>query len=584
MWALSATATEVTLNAPGVPRGFADTLRGASLSIATAGRDDTTPQDLLAAAKADYARLIGVLYAAGHYSSTLTITVDGREAAAITPLSAPDRIERITLDVTPRQAFTFSRAVVAPQAPGTRLPEGFAPGATARGDLIAAAARAGVDGWRAQGHAKADIAGRMITADHRDATLEARVTLDPGPRLTFGDLLIDPQGQPGRVRPGRIRAIAGLPTGAVFDPEKAKRAADRLRRSGAFRSVALREADAPRPDGALDFQVQVVDAKRRRVGAGAELSSLGGLMLSGFWLHRNLLGGAERLRLDAEVAGIGGESGGMDFSLGARLERPATFTPDTSLFTQARLESVDEPDYKERNAQVGAGLSHIFSKTLSGEAGIAYRLSDIEDDLGARQVQHLLVPASLTLDKRDDPLDAKAGHYLSVETTPFVGLDTSSGLRLFADARVYRSFGAGNGVTLAGRAQLGSLGFAPIIDVPPEMLFYSGGAGTVRGQGYRTLGVSLPGVGEVGGRSFMAFTAEIRADVWRNLQAVAFADTGFIGEDALGGGIGRWHSGAGIGGRYKTSVGPLRVDLATPVDGDDMGSTLELYIGIGQAF
>jgi translocation and assembly module TamA len=65
---------------------------------------------------------------------------------------------------------------------------------------------------------------------------------------------------------------------------------------------------------------------------------------------------------------------------------------------------------------------------------------------------------------------------------------------------------------------------------------------------------------------------------------VAFADTGFVGEDALGTGSGQWHSGAGFGARYFTAVGPIRFDVATPIDGDDAGSQLELYIGIGQAF
>jgi translocation and assembly module TamA len=115
------------------------------------------------------------------------------------------------------------------------------------------------------------------------------------------------------------------------------------------------------------------------------------------------------------------------------------------------------------------------------------------------------------------------------------------------------------------------------------MLFYSGGAGTVRGQAYQSLGVDLsPGV-TIGGRAFMAFSGELRANVAKSIQAVTFADTGYVAQDALGTGQGEWHSGAGIGGRYMTGVGPIRVDLATPLDGD-AGKKFELYIGIGQAF
>jgi translocation and assembly module TamA len=387
-----------------------------------------------------------------------------------------------------------------------------------------------------------------------------------------------------RVRPDRIRAIAGLPRGETFSPQALERAAERLRRSGAFSSVALREAEAPGPAGRLDIRAAVTDAKPRRIGFGAELASLEGVTLTGFWLHRNLLGGAERFRVDGRIGGIGGESGGIDYALSSRFERPATFTPDTGLYLEARLKQEDEPDYRERSAQLEGGLTHVFSERLKGEAGLAYRYAEIDDDLGSRTLQHVLVPLELTWDSRDDTLDATDGWYLDLEATPFVGLDRSAaGARAYADARGYLAFGKEEGLVLAGRAQLGTVAGAKIAEIPAEMLFYSGGAGTVRGQPFQSLAVDLGGGRRVGGRSFMAFSGELRADVGERLGLVAFADTGFVGQDSLGTDNGSWHSGAGFGVRYDTGVGPIRLDIATPLDGDP-GEDFELYIGIGQAF
>jgi translocation and assembly module TamA len=121
------------------------------------------------------------------------------------------------------------------------------------------------------------------------------------------------------------------------------------------------------------------------------------------------------------------------------------------------------------------------------------------------------------------------------------------------------------------------------IDLPADTLFWSGGAGTVRGQGYQNLGVDLAPNITVGGRSFLGLSGEIRAMITDSIQGVAFADAGFIGEDATGSGRSDWHGGAGLGARYFTAVGPIRVDLATPLD-DGAGSQFEIYIGIGQAF
>ena len=66
---------------------------------------------------------------------------------------------------------------------------------------------------------------------------------------------------------------------------------------------------------------------------------------------------------------------------------------------------------------------------------------------------------------------------------------------------------------------------------------------------------------------------------------VGFADAGYIGRESVpNGSDGEWHSGAGLGLRYATGIGPIRVDLALPVTGPEDETGLQFYIGIGQAF
>ncbi len=577
-----ALGVEAAVQVRGAPQELAEDLSRSSLVVETADAEDATAQDILAAARADYARMVGALYDLGYYGGVVSIRVDGREAAEISPIAGPSRIGRVDVIVQPGSPFTFSTARVAPVAPGTELPEGFVAGQPAKAGLIGGAAEAGVTGWREAGHAKARVSDQSITANHRNSTLAADIRLAPGPRLRFGDLVVT---RPSAVRANRIREIAGLPTGQVFSPEELEDASRRLRRTGAFRSVVLNEAAVPNPDATLDIRAEVVDAKPRRIGFGAEIASLEGLTLSGFWLHRNLLGGAERLRLEGEVGGIGGDSGGIDYRFLARFERPATFTPDTTLFLEARAEDLDEEEYRERLFRIGGGVSHIFSENLEGELGIAYQYSDIDDDLGSRTNELLLLPGRLTFDNRDDALDATEGFYVGLEATPFLALDAGDpAFRLYADARTYVGFGEEDRIVLAGRTQIGSVTGASLVDVPPDMLFFSGGSNTVRGQSYQSLGVDLGGGNTSGGRSFLALSGEIRAKVADNWQVVGFADTGFVGRDSFGTGNGDWHSGAGFGIRYDTGIGPIRFDVATPVGGSDAGKDFEFYIGIGQAF
>ena len=581
LWATLASASQVILQLPPDAQGLDGHLRAASLSIETAAQDDATPQDIMAAARADYGRLTAALYQVGHYSGVISILVDGREAASISPLAEARAVSQIVIQVAPGPLFTFAEATVTPLAPNTELPEGFAAGRPAFSGFIGDAARASVLSWREAGHAKADIRDQGLTANHRNAQLSARITIDPGPRLRFGNLIVT---NPGNVRPERVGEIAGLPTGEVYSPEDLQRASQRLRRTGAFSSVVLEDAETIRPVNTLDVNATLADAPPRRIGFGAELSSLEGLTLSGFWLHRNLFGGAERLRLDAEVAGIGGESGGIDYSVGFRYDRPATFTPDTSLFFSGRLEQLDEPDFRERSGRIGGGVAHIFSDKLDGELGIAYQFTDIRDAFGSRELSHILLPSRLTYDSRDVELNATEGAFAEVEFMPFVGLDNdAAGARIFLDVRSYVSLTEDNRFVFATRGQIGSVAGARAFEVPPGLLFFSGGAGTVRGQDFKSLGIPfLPGL-QIGGRSFAAISAELRANITGPWGAVGFVDYAVIGQGSFFDGFPDDHAGAGVGVRYDTGLGPSRVDIATPI-GSNAGENFELYVGIGQAF
>jgi translocation and assembly module TamA len=555
----------------------------ATSTLFSARRDGRTdPQDLISAALADYAGLVEVLYGAGHYGGTVSIRIDGQEAARIPPLSPPPRIEQVEITIDPGPRFRFGEVGIAPRAPGSALPEDARRGKPARAAALRGAIRQAVGDWRATGHAKTRIAAQQVTADHPSARLSARIRLAPGPRLRFGRLVVTPGSA---VRAERIRAIAGLPEGTVFTPDAVETAAKRLRSTGAFRSVVLREADAPRADDRLDITATVVDEKPRRIGAGAELSSLEGLRLSSYWVHRNLMGGAERLRLEGAIGGIGGESGGADIELGVRLDKPAILGPDTGLFLHADAEDLHEPEYTTREVSLGGGITRRFSDTLSGELGLDVSYSEVNDALGRRNFTLVSLPGTLLWDRRDDTLSPKAGTYLSLAAEPFVRVSGGSGAgaRLVADARAYRAFGARDRTVLAGRLQLGTVVGPALDDTPPRMQFYSGGGGTVRGQPYQSLGVPQAGGGQTGGRSFAGVSAELRLGLSGKIGVVGFADAGYIGADGSFAGSGDWHAGAGLGLRYDTPVGPLRLDLAAPVEGRT-GDGMQIYIGIGQAF
>ena len=574
----AAALERAALIAPDAPAELIQALSKASLVLAAHRDSSSNPQDIIAAARADYARMVGILYAHGRYSGTVHIRVDGREAASMSPLDMPEQISQVEISIVPGPVFHLGTARIAPLPDGTELPAAFTPGRIAGSGIIEEAARAGIAAWRDAGHAWAEIGGRTITANHARQELDVALSALPGPRLRFGQLLPDAGSA---VRTARIRSIAGLPVGDTYSPAALDAAAARLQRTGAFRSVTLREAGQAAPDGALDIHARLTDAPPRRFGFGSEYSTTDGVSVSGYWLHRNLLGGAERLRVDGEVAGIAGQTGGADLIFGARYTRPATPRPDIGLFVEFSFERLDEQDFLATQYGAAVGLERVLSDTLTASIAIEWQHGRVEEASLTERLDVVSLPIMVTLDRRDRKLDASHGEFLQAELRPFSGFgDTSSGIRMHADARIYRQ--PTESLVLAGRLQLGAVSGPSVATAPVDYLFYSGGTGTVRGQAYQSLGIDLGGGRRRGGRSFLAASTEVRTALSGPFGLAAFADAGYVGQDALPGREGDWHGGAGLGLRYETGVGPMRLDAGFPAGGGGAGT--KFYIGLGQAF
>ncbi|MEM6408218.1 MAG: autotransporter assembly complex family protein [Pseudomonadota bacterium] len=556
-------------------------LESASLLASLSAQDAPRAPEVLAAAQADYARLIGALYAQGYFAPIINIRVDGREAAEISPLATLSRVGRVDIRVVAGRKFTFGTAAIGPLPPSAEVLSAYRPGQPATTGAIQDAVDAAVSDWRDAGHAKATLGQQQITARHREGRLDSQLQMAPGPVLRFGELRISGNND---VRTERIRDIAGLPTGQVFSPAELDRVTTRLRRTGAFKVAAVSEAKTLAADGALPIDLQITEEQPRSFGFGAELSTSEGVALSGFWLHRNLLGGAERLRFDASIEGIGGQTGGVDYLLGTRFTRPATFNEDTDFYALAELERLDEEEFTVDRFNIEAGITRYASPKRTFEFGIGLQHARTQDAFGDRRYTILTLPASAKFDDRDNQLDATEGTFALLSLTPFAAIEgTKSGLRTYADLRGYETFG--ERVTLAARLQLGSVFGPELAEAPTDFLFYSGGGGTVRGQDYQSLGVTLPSGREVGGRSFLGLSGEVRVKTTESLSVVGFYDAGYIGEETFpDGSSGEWHTGAGLGVRYDTGIGPLRVDLGLPLSGPGDNSGFELYIGIGQAF
>lgn len=569
-------------------------LKGASNLWADRESPASGAAGLLAKARGDYGRLLGALYNLGYYGGVISITVNGREASGLAPDTTLNDPILVGVRVDPGNPFSFGALSVANRAPANVAPDdevespeeaGFVTGQPARATIVSTAEQRLVNAWRQLGYPFAEVARRDVVADHATTTLEVDMAVAPGPHAHIGPISVTGAQD---MNPDFIVRQTGLVPGQEYDPDDIAKARERLARLQVFRSLRLEAASAVTADGLLPYDIIVQEQALRRFGVGATYSTLDGLGVEGFWLHRNLFGEAERLRLDAKIAGIGFpiDTAEFDYAFGGTFTKPGILTPDTDFIASISAARTVLPLYTETSAGARVGLSHLLSDNISGEAGFQIKHSYFENDLtfGNRNFTTAGLYGIGTFDSRDSTLDPTEGFFVSGTIDPVYEFTYENIIaRATLEARTYFAFGPERNFVLAARVKAGALAGPSLAEIPPDMLFYAGGGGSVRGYGYRSIGVDDGMGGITGGRYLLEGSVELRARFANDLGAVAFVDGGYVAADTFPD-IGSLRLGAGVGIRYYTALGPLRLDLAIPLNKRASDPGYALYVGIGQAF
>lgn len=568
-----------------------DAITGASTLWTDREEPASGAAGLLAKARGDYRRILATLYGDGRYAGTISILVNGREAADLPPDAELPDPASVRVSVDPGPLFVFGTAQVVNPAPPAQdrrdevdLPadEGFAPGEPAKSGVILQAERLAVEAWRQQGHAKAEVVERRVVAAHDHDLLNATLVVEPGRRAVYGAVGVEGTD---RMDPAFVAYMTDLPAGQEFDPDDIERANTRLAKLDVFRSQRIVEGDQIGPDGALPISVVVQERELRRFGIGGSYSTIDGLGLETYWLHRNLFGRAERLRLEGKVGGIGSfDPEDFTYRLGATFTKPGVYTPDTD-FIASLFGDREVLEAYTRTAVTGqVGFNHMFTEELSARLFLNGQIARFDDDFGRRDFQTLGLLGGLTYDLRDDPADATEGYFLEFVAEPFYEFEYgNAAVRLTGEGRAYYGFGDDDRFVAAGRLKLGTLFGSPIDETPPDKLFFAGGGGSVRGYAYRNIGVPSPD-GVTGGRSLIEGSVELRARVTDTIGLVGFADAGYVDADSIPDFSEDLRVGVGAGLRYLTGLGPIRLDFAVPLDPRDDDPDYAFYVGIGQAF
>ena len=527
-------------------------------------------------ARADSELLTSLLQAQGYYDAEVELAI-----ALETDMIA------VTLRATPGPLFTFETV----EFPGLAeaggdagpLREAFAvkPGDPVVASQVIAAGIALKVALGEQGFATADVGSQDIVIDHAKATARLVLPVQPGPVAKFGAIRVSGQPPFSALHVGRI---ARFKSGDKFERSEVDDLRRALVATGLVASVETKVV--PRDEGrTVDIDVRLEPAPMRTIAGEIGYGTGEGAKVEASWQHRNFFNPEGALT-------VRGVAGTQEQLASVSLRRSNFRKRDQVLTALISASNVDRKAYSAKTFQLSGGIERqsnfIWQKKWTWSLGGELVASDERDTIEAtgesrrRTFFVAALPASLHYDGSDDLLDPKRGFRLLGRVSPEISFqDGSFGYaRAQIDASAYRPVGART--VIAGRVRLGSILGASRDMIAPSRRFYAGGGGSVRGYGYQKLGPRDVDGDPIGGRSLAEFGIEARVR-FGNLGIVPFIDGGTLTTNSLPD-LRHWQIGAGIGARYHSSFGPIRIDVGTPLSRREGDGRVAVTVSLGQAF
>jgi translocation and assembly module TamA len=582
----------VELNIENGPSDMKAALEEASALVAQS--DDGVPsvETMLALTREDPARLTAALYQLGCYSGRIEIAIAGQPVTEETQEIVLDgtRPVPVMINVDPGPFFRFGNVrIVSSGVPSISETAGkmagdagLVTGKPARSSAILETGRTIIADLKNQGYAFAKIETQDVTADHAAYTVSVSLTIAPGHRTSFGE--VEFRGAE-RFSDDLLRSRAAIPVGQSYSPKDLEAARKRLARLQGIAGTRIIEGDQPDTNGRIPVIIDVTERKLHYFGASAAVSSIDGAELNGYWGHRNIYGNGETLRFDGTISNLGGDGlEDVEYEAKATVTWPSIYSAFTDYKTLLSVRHEEADSFGSDEAEAAAGVIRRFTPELTGEAAFQASWLQTEDALGENEFFLLSLPSELIHDTRDNTLEPTEGWRATLFVEPVTDLQNSTAyVRSRAQIATYAKLGGTPGIVAAARLGAGMTAGADLEDVPAPDRFLSGGGGSVRGYAFRSVG-PLFGDDRIGGLSVVEMSGELRIRLTDTIGIVPFVDAAFVSSDSLFGGDSEAVVGAGLGLRYYTPIGPIRLDVATPLNELDDEPGIVVYVGLGQAF
>lgn len=549
-------------------------LESSSQLVALASKPPATQAALVRRIQGDFDRFRAVLRSEGYYDSLIDYRIDGQA----TPMAVTVMVDTgPTYRLQSYDVIFQGESEEEPRVPPPLSALGLRLDQRARAADVVGAEQRLLTTLADEAHPLADMTKREAIVDHNDRTMRVTVHIDPGPFTRFGPLAILGLET---VREDYVRTLVPWQQGDPYDQRKVDAFRAKLIKAGLFTSVVIDRPDHLDENGELPMTLQLIEGKQRSVGVGAKYYTSEGPAGEVFWEHRNLFGRDEDLRITLELGQIR-QQGTIDFT------KPNWRRPDQDLLGEVKATRQTSEAFDEIGVSSVAKLRRPLSETWTGSIGTSLEWSQLKDQNGQNTSTLVGFPLEVYRDATDSLLDPRVGMRLRLEATPYLGWFDGAAHFLSGAAIVsgYQPLDRDKLYVLAGRAKIGSIVGQSRQDIPANKRFYAGGGDSVRGYEFQKIGPLDDDNDPIGGRSVVELNAELRAHVWGKFSLVPFVDGGNVYDPIYPDFSEELRWAAGIGARYDTVIGPVRFDIAFPINPPpENHDKFQFYISLGQAF
>jgi outer membrane protein insertion porin family/translocation and assembly module TamA len=434
--------------------------------------------------------------------------------------------------------------------------------------------------FRDAGYARVSVAKHArVDLDTHEATVTYRIA--SGPKCVFGGVRVDGTR---RVEPDVVRAEVTFRRGEPFREEALDKTRKALLEMQLFLTVRVEEE--PGTGEVVDVRIDVREAPPRDIRLGLGYDTEEGPRGIASWRHYDFFGGGRQLGVTARGSLIQ-QSAFVDFI------QPHWPMPAGRFRLLVGYELQDEESYNLSRSSLSPRLEWRWDDHLT--AYVFYRLEyDQLDDVpvpvqvalpfGAPR-ESILSGVGVGVDAvfADDPIDPTRGMVFAASVEG-VGLGGDVHLvRVLTETSVYHPLGVAK-LFGAARLRLGLVNpIAGDDEVPLFERLYSGGSNSVRGYERRHVG-PLADDDPIGGRSLAEMSVEIRRVIVGDFGGAVFLDAGAVGLEGDRFALDDIQLGTGFGVRYRSPVGPIRLDLGFPLDRPRDDASWQVHVSIGRAF